>query len=325
MSVDGERAVLASLDAGFKLFLGIVAFVASSRSCSRSSAERAAGRSRIGPCRQPLRAADAPRGDRAVPDLHHGRELVARAATQIAARPPTLFPSRPAVGQRTATRGTRALSARTCATASSSPCIIVAGQLVTSILAGVRVRVPRVPVQADHLRAVPRDADDPVRGRVLHEPRHRLELGDIPGIGKYIGFDTYGALVVPFLATGFGAFLIRQAFLALPRDLQRRGRARRLRPLAVHDAGRGAARPADGRRARAVLLLRGVEPVPVAAGRDRGREPPDGAGRAQAPAGRGARPDQHHVRRYGARGAARCSSCSSCSRSSWCGASRPAR
>src|SRR4029077_8294684 len=45
-------------------------------------------------------------------------------------------------------------------------------------------------------------------------------LGDVPGIGKYIGFNTYGALALPFLATGFGAFLIRQAFLSLPRDLR---------------------------------------------------------------------------------------------------------
>jgi len=33
-------------------------------------------------------------------------------------------------------------------------------------------------------------------------------------------FDSYAALVVPFLATGFGAFLLRQAFLQVPKDLQ---------------------------------------------------------------------------------------------------------
>jgi sn-glycerol 3-phosphate transport system permease protein len=32
--------------------------------------------------------------------------------------------------------------------------------------------------------------------------------------------DTYGGLVLPFLATGFGAFLLRQAFLTVPRDLR---------------------------------------------------------------------------------------------------------
>jgi sn-glycerol 3-phosphate transport system permease protein len=32
--------------------------------------------------------------------------------------------------------------------------------------------------------------------------------------------DTYQALVVPFLATGFGTFLLRQAFQAVPRELE---------------------------------------------------------------------------------------------------------
>ena len=88
-------------------------------------------------------------------------------------------------------------------------------------------------------------------------------------LSGFLGLDTYGALAVPFLATGFGAFLVRQAFLSLPARPARRGRARRLRALAVHVAGRGAARPADDRGAGAVLVLRRVEPVPVAAGRHR--------------------------------------------------------
>jgi sn-glycerol 3-phosphate transport system permease protein len=33
-------------------------------------------------------------------------------------------------------------------------------------------------------------------------------------------YDTYIGLVAPFLATGFGTFLLRQAFLGVPRDLQ---------------------------------------------------------------------------------------------------------
>lgn len=33
-------------------------------------------------------------------------------------------------------------------------------------------------------------------------------------------FNTYQGLAVPFLATGFGIFLMRQAFLQIPRDLQ---------------------------------------------------------------------------------------------------------
>ena len=76
-----------------------------------------------------------------------------------------------------------------------------------------------------------------------------VALGDVPVVGRFVGLDTYGALAIPFLATGFGAFLMRQAFLAI-RPTSRRRRARRLRALAIHVAGRGTARPADNRGAR---------------------------------------------------------------------------
>ena len=33
-------------------------------------------------------------------------------------------------------------------------------------------------------------------------------------------YNTYAGLAVPFLATGFGAFLLRQAFLGVPGDLR---------------------------------------------------------------------------------------------------------
>jgi sn-glycerol 3-phosphate transport system permease protein len=33
-------------------------------------------------------------------------------------------------------------------------------------------------------------------------------------------YDSYAGLTVPFLATGFGAFLLRQAFLQVPRELR---------------------------------------------------------------------------------------------------------
>jgi sn-glycerol 3-phosphate transport system permease protein len=42
-------------------------------------------------------------------------------------------------------------------------------------------------------------------------------INDVFGITLY---NSYGGLAIPFLATGFGAFLLRQAFLGVPRDLQ---------------------------------------------------------------------------------------------------------
>jgi sn-glycerol 3-phosphate transport system permease protein len=42
-------------------------------------------------------------------------------------------------------------------------------------------------------------------------------VSTISSLGWY---DTYAGLAVPFLATGFGAFLMRQAFLTLPHELR---------------------------------------------------------------------------------------------------------
>ena len=75
---------------------------------------------------------------------------------------------------------------------------------------------------------------------------------------------------MPFLATGFGAFLMRQAFLMVPGEL---------RDAAALDGyghmrflpGRGAARPAGGRGAHGVRVPRRVEPVPLAAPDHQGR------------------------------------------------------
>jgi sn-glycerol 3-phosphate transport system permease protein len=44
-----------------------------------------------------------------------------------------------------------------------------------------------------------------------------VNLSTISDMGLY---DTYAGLAVPFLATGFGAFLMRQAFLTVPGELR---------------------------------------------------------------------------------------------------------
>jgi ABC-type glycerol-3-phosphate transport system permease component len=50
-----------------------------------------------------------------------------------------------------------------------------------------------------------------------------LEVAIIPNFQtvQWLGWtDTYPGLVAPFLATGFGTFLLRQAFLTIPRELK---------------------------------------------------------------------------------------------------------
>ena len=121
----------------------------------------------------------------------------------------------------------------------------------------VRVRVPELPAPRSALRHVPRHADGPGRGHVLHEHRHHPA-----SLGWY---DTYAALAVPFLATGFGAFLLRQSFLTVPRDLRDAAALDGYGHWRFHDAGRGAARPARDRGDGAVRVPRRLEPVSLAA------------------------------------------------------------
>ncbi len=99
-------------------------------------------------------------------------------------------------------------------------------------------------------------------------------------------FNTYAGLSIPFLATGFGIFLLRQAFLQIPRDLQEAaqldgyGHLRFMTRVAVP-----LARPSLAALAVFSFLGR-LEPVPVAAGVDRrddaalhGADRPEGAAR----------------------------------------------
>ena len=45
-------------------------------------------------------------------------------------------------------------------------------------------------------------------------------ITNLDTVTSFHWFNTYEGLSVPFLATGFGIFLLRQAFLQIPRDLQ---------------------------------------------------------------------------------------------------------
>jgi sn-glycerol 3-phosphate transport system permease protein len=45
-------------------------------------------------------------------------------------------------------------------------------------------------------------------------------ITNLDTITSFHWFNTYAGLSIPFLATGFGIFLLRQAFRQIPRDLQ---------------------------------------------------------------------------------------------------------
>jgi sn-glycerol 3-phosphate transport system permease protein len=89
--------------------------------------------------------------------------------------------------------------------------IITVGQLVTAILAGYAFAFLEFPFKRTLFVVFLATLMVPFEVTVV------TNVSTISDLGWY---NTYAGLAVPFLATGFGAFLMRQAFLVLPRDLR---------------------------------------------------------------------------------------------------------
>ena len=89
--------------------------------------------------------------------------------------------------------------------------LIVVGQLVTSILAGYAFAFLRFPFKRTLFV---------VFLATLMVPFEITIVTNLQTINTLGWYDSFAALAVPFLATGFGAFLLRQTFLQLPKDLQ---------------------------------------------------------------------------------------------------------
>jgi len=127
----------------------------------------------------------------------------------ITARPPKLFPSNPqwhayADAWSDGHLGTY-LKNSVIVTA-----FIMAGQLLFSILAGYAFAFLEFPFKRTLFVVFLATLMVPL------EVTFVANLTTVTDLGLY---DTYAGLAIPFLATGFGAFLMRQAFLQVPRDL----------------------------------------------------------------------------------------------------------
>lgn len=88
---------------------------------------------------------------------------------------------------------------------------IVAGQVATSILAAYAFAFVRFPFKRVLFLAFL---------ATLMVPAEATIVANYETVQKLGWLDSYQALIVPFLATAFGMFLIRQAFLGVPRDLR---------------------------------------------------------------------------------------------------------
>lgn len=129
---------------------------------------------------------------------------------QVVAKPPILFPTHPQWSSYS-TAWTQGHLGRYLFNSFVVTTVIVVGQLVTSIAAAYAFAFLRFPFRKTLFVVFLATMMVPVEVTFL------TNLNTVVSLGWY---NTYVGLSVPFLATGFGAFLIRQAFLGLPGDLR---------------------------------------------------------------------------------------------------------
>jgi sn-glycerol 3-phosphate transport system permease protein len=129
---------------------------------------------------------------------------------QLVARPPRLFPSHPdwSTYRRAWSGGHLGSYLKNSFIVTA---LIVAGQVSTSILAAYAFAFLRFPFKRTLFVVFLATTMIPFEVTFFTNQQTIVSLG---------WYDTYFALAVPFLATGFGTFLLRQAFLQVPRDLQ---------------------------------------------------------------------------------------------------------
>jgi sn-glycerol 3-phosphate transport system permease protein len=129
---------------------------------------------------------------------------------QIAARPPTFFPTHPVWGSYSDAWNAGHMG-RYLVNSAIVTTIITVGQVATAILAGYAFAFLEFPLKRTLFL---------VFLATLMVPFEITIVTNISTINDLGWFNSYQGLAVPFLATGFGAFLMRQAFLQVPRDLQ---------------------------------------------------------------------------------------------------------
>lgn len=130
--------------------------------------------------------------------------------SQIAARPPKFFPFDPQWDAYSTAWNAGHMSTYLVNSAIVTLFITV-GQVVTATLAGYAFAFLDFPFKRTIFVIFLATLMVPFEVTII------TNLTTVTNLGWY---DSYPGLVVPFLATGFGAFLLRQTFLQVPPDLQ---------------------------------------------------------------------------------------------------------
>jgi sn-glycerol 3-phosphate transport system permease protein len=130
--------------------------------------------------------------------------------SDITRRPPKLFPTDPQWSAYSTAWSSGHMGTYLKNSAIVTLCITV-GQVLTAILAGYAFAFLEFPWKRTLFVVFLATLMVPFEVTIV------TNLSTISDLGWY---DTYAGLAVPFLATGFGAFLMRQAFLTLPHELR---------------------------------------------------------------------------------------------------------
>jgi sn-glycerol 3-phosphate transport system permease protein len=132
------------------------------------------------------------------------------APDQLVQQPPPLVPTNPQWHNYSAAWNGGQMS-KYMATSAIMTATIVVGQLLTSILAAYAFAFLRFPLKRTLFVLCL---------ATLMIPLEVTFITNLSTITSLHWFNSYEGLSIPFLATGFGIFLLRQAFLQIPRDLQ---------------------------------------------------------------------------------------------------------
>jgi len=129
---------------------------------------------------------------------------------QVVAKPPILFPVHPQWSSYS-TAWTQGQLGRYLLNSFIVTTVIVVGEVATSIAAAYAFAFLHFPLKKTLFVVFLATMMVPLEVTFL------TNLDTVVSLGWY---NSYFGLTVPFLATGFGAFLLRQAFLGLPGDLR---------------------------------------------------------------------------------------------------------
>ena len=140
-------------------------------------------------------------------------------AEDITSRPPTLFPLHPVWSSysRAWSDGNLGLYLKNSFIVTT---IIVVGQLVTATLAAYAFAFLEFPFKRTLFVVFLATLMIPFEVTIITNLNTVSQDGWIHDVFGVTLYNTYAGLAIPFLATGFGAFLLRQSFLQLPRDLK---------------------------------------------------------------------------------------------------------